>query len=408
LMILSNARSRLAEDVLARLSAMPLMEEAVFHSLRFHDTNIEKEVCDLVLLHRGDAILLSLKAHDIARDPERTTRWLGKQAPKALAQLRGAYRTLQERPTWCDHRIHGQRTFPAGNIRPRHGIALLEAEFEVALPSIHPSLIEANRSVPTSVMSVQDFVSVLNYLRTWHDLLHYVETRHKCLNSVDQCTIGADATLFGYYTVMRDTFDGYSGIADAKIVVTRGEHVRAHSAFRDRERVLAQILEDSMREIASAGPMVLPDDCEDLRAHLPDGSLDRESVREELCELSIQERAALGEQIGVLCGKAVGEGSDGPVYGGVRFTRHPTKAYLIVVGRETSHSELGVHALDLTIAGCVFHERPIGITLVLNQVGDHIQFNWYRVENILPSAEMLAAGQVDFGHIRTRTAIPAR
>jgi hypothetical protein len=404
----SNERTTRAEEVTARLAAMPLMEEAVFHSLRFQDGKLEKEVCDIVLCHRGEAILLSLKAQDTLRDAEQTARWLNKRAPKALGQLRGAYRTLKERETWCQHLIHGRRDFPAGSLRVRHGVALFESASEVTLTNVESRLRDADDMVATTLMSVQNFTNIVQYLRTWRDVTKYLEARHACLRPPDSHTIGADFALFGYYTAMRDTFDGCAGIPDAKIVTARGEHVRGGSAFRDKEVALASILEDSMRGIATAGPVVLPAEGEHLRRHFSEGQVHRDRVREELCELSIQERAALGEQIAVLSRRASVEESGGPFYGGVRFTRHPSKAYVVAVARNADHAELGPHVLELVITAGIYHERPTGIGLALNQIGDELRFNWYLVESIGPSVEMLAMAEKYWGHIRLRSVTTAR
>jgi hypothetical protein len=387
---------------------MPLMEEAVFHSLRFQDGKLEKEVCDILLCHRGEAILLSLKAQDSVRDAEHTARWLNKQAPKALGQLRGAYRTLRERETWCQHLIHGRREFPAGSVRVRHGVALLESASEATLTNVESRLRDADDMVATTLMSVQNFTNIVHYLRTWRDVTKYLEARHACLRPPDSHTIGADLALLDYYTAMRDTFYGCAGIADARIVSARGEHVREGSAFREKEVALAAILEDSMRGIAAAGPVVLPVEGERLRRDFAEGRLDRDRVREELCELSIQERAALGEQIGVLSARACMEKSGGPFYAGVRFTRHPSKAYVVVVARDADQAELGPHVLELVITAGVYHQRPTSIGLVLNQMGDELRFNWYMVENIGPTVEMLAMAEKYWGHIRPRSVTAAR
>jgi hypothetical protein len=112
--------------MVAELAGRPLMRETVFHSAKYLDGQTEKELCDVLLVHRGQGILLSVKAQGRIRDPRATARWLAKNGIKAVAQLGGAYRTLASRDFWCEHPLSGRQEFAARQIAPVHGLALLE------------------------------------------------------------------------------------------------------------------------------------------------------------------------------------------------------------------------------------------------------------------------------------------
>jgi hypothetical protein len=131
-------------------------------------------------------------------------------------------------------------------------------------------------------------------------------------------------------------------------------------------------------------------------------------LRDELCDLTIQERAALGEQIGVLSGRFIEDTPDGPLYGAVRFDRHPERLFVVVLGSNVDQGSLDVEAMDVTIAGCVHHGRTVGIALVLNQVGELLTFSLTKVKDVQWNAEMAEAGRECFGHIRPRRVGVAR
>lgn len=403
-----NARTQEIERLVSRIAAIPLMSEAVFHSLQYQDGKVEKEVCDVLLLHQNEAILLSIKAQEKVRDVSTTKKWVRKYASKALAQLGGAYRTLGERPMWGQHRIWGRKEFRAGSVTPRHGVALLESRFEITVDIEEWRIGDVSADIPTSLMSIDDFFHLIHYLRTWQDLLKYLDSRNACLRFPDCATIGAEVALLGYYTAMRDTFDGCAGIPDAKIVTAGGRHVRPDSAFRDKEAALASVLEDFIRGIAEAGDMPLPAALECSQSRGLFTSLNRDAVREEFCDLTVQERAALGEQIGVLCKRMVDENSTDPLYAGLRLSRRSDRVYVVVVGSDPDHAGLSVQARDVLIAACVYHERHTGIVLMLNQSSDGLKFGIGRVENVEPSIEMIAAGHEYFGHVRPRKIEKAR
>jgi hypothetical protein len=122
----TEPRTLRAERLLAHFVSLPLLRDNVFRAPMYLDGRTEKEVCDVLLLHRGQAIVVSLKAQERPRTDDETARWLRKNAARAVAQLGGAYRTLKIRDFWCDHDILGRKEFQAGEVLPCHGVALLD------------------------------------------------------------------------------------------------------------------------------------------------------------------------------------------------------------------------------------------------------------------------------------------
>lgn len=405
-----NARTMNAERVVRDLVSLPLMRENVFLSPKYLRGKAEKEVCDLLLVHRDEAIVVSIKAQEKRRDEAGTHRWLRNTVGKAINQLGGAYTTLKAREYWCEHGLRGHVRFQPGEIRARHGLALLESRFESVVDVDGTEFARLQARTPVTLMGIADFLYVASYLRTWRDLVQYLDARLAVLREPDVRTLSAEPALFGYYTAMRDSFSGCNGIADAKIVQAAGKHVREGSAIRDKERMLASILEGFIEQISAAGHAELPDDADELRERLPPVSAaGRDVLREDLCDLTIQERAAIGEQIGTLSERVMRETDPEPLlYGAVRLNTHPQKVFVIVVGRDVPHGEASISAIDATIAGCVHYGKTTGVLLLANQVGPELRFTLARFGDVRPTIEMAAAGEELFGHVRPRKTERAR
>jgi len=403
-----NARTLGVELVVGELLSLPLMRENVFHSAKYLDGIIEKEVADLLLVHRGEVIVVSIKAQEKPRDASATFRWATGAIDKAVRQVGGAYKTLSTKDAWCVQAAHTAR-FRAGELRPRHGLALVESQFEMGI-EVEPGLMERLRKVaPVSLMTIADFVRLAAYLRTWRDLNSYLSARANSIKGADASVVGAERPLFVYYTAACDSFAGCGGIADAKIVQAARPAAPA-AAQRDRERAQAELLEKFIERISDAGDVAIPDGEEALRQFLPgvaEGT--RASLRDEFCDLTVQERAAVGEQVSVTCdATAKDDDVESMRYGAVRLPRFPEKLLLVVASKGTPHGEATVAGIDALIAGCVHYRRETGILLLANQLDGAVHFSLGRVVEVHPTVEMTVRGVELFGHVKPRKVKAAR
>jgi hypothetical protein len=105
-----HTRTRWAEEFVEQFAALPLVREWVFRGPSRMDRGIEKEVCDLILSIRSDALLIQMKCQeDPASFPHaKRTNWVLKQAEGALTQIKGAIRSLKGVEIWCDHPRRGR------------------------------------------------------------------------------------------------------------------------------------------------------------------------------------------------------------------------------------------------------------------------------------------------------------
>lgn len=124
-----HQRTDLAEEFVARFSSVPLVTESVFLRPKYLRGGIEREVADLLFVHRRRAIIISLKhqADPHTRSKDRAQEWAKKHAAQAAVQLKGAISTLKSRRFWCEHLRRGRVDFDAGDLKPVEAIAAVEA-----------------------------------------------------------------------------------------------------------------------------------------------------------------------------------------------------------------------------------------------------------------------------------------
>jgi|SRR6185295_1741562 len=170
-------RTLWAEKIVEGLSSRPLTAECVFHSPKYIDRGKQKEVCDLLLVLRGSAILVSLKSQAVlpSRTGDKLVRWINKSAMSAMKQARGALATIAHKPFWCRHSRRGQVDFNPGSIRVVHVVVLTEVLGEVVeLPNATP-LVAGD--IPVTYLSTNDFLNLVNELRAFPDIIAYLDAR---------------------------------------------------------------------------------------------------------------------------------------------------------------------------------------------------------------------------------------
>src|SRR5215470_8952048 len=93
------------EEIAARLCGMPLTAETVFLRPPYQHGQLDREVCDVLIVFRGRGIILSLKsqADPTSRTGPKLERWCGKAARKAARQIAGARRIMATHAFSCEH-----------------------------------------------------------------------------------------------------------------------------------------------------------------------------------------------------------------------------------------------------------------------------------------------------------------
>ncbi|MDQ2801214.1 MAG: hypothetical protein M3Y41_00475 [Pseudomonadota bacterium] len=190
------ARTDDAERVVAHFAQGPLLVENVYLSPLFLSGSQQKELADHLLIHRGQAIVLQLKcqADPGLRIGSTLTRWVTKSASDGVNQLTGALRTIRGKAYWCNHPVFGRVEFQKDQISAIHGVVLVEHRhpgFILPTDSRFPIKI---RDALVSYFTLSDFCNTIEQLRTFRDIVQYLDSRHNACG-VDLRRTGDDEAV---------------------------------------------------------------------------------------------------------------------------------------------------------------------------------------------------------------------
>ncbi len=391
----AESRSTWAEEQAAGFCEAPLTAETVFLRARYEKGG-EKEVCDLFLALRDEALLLSLKHQEDPdlRTGERLARWCGKAAKGAAAELVGAVRTVQERPFWCDHKRRGRVDFAPGALHARHAIAYVETFEPVILQADLP---DHARGVPVTYLASNDLLNLIKELRSFPDLREYLDARLK-LPLVVRRTIGHEKNLYAYYLLNGETFDGCRSLADIEAaLVANSPDLTRRIVEKQEEDSFARAVEyvaDSLTVRAPDYAMGL-DAATLAKYDRPDQRSNYTILQEHLCDLRLPERRALGKILFRLSGQLARQKTD-MVY---RTFYSDRKDFLYVLAgtQGLDRPEILKRAELLMVAGLAHHGKMAGMVIV-DRDGRGFETALMRVPRHSPEA--IAAGQALFGRLR--------
>lgn len=153
---------------------------------------------------RNEGILISVKCQ---RDPTQRkgatlAKWVSKKTKDALKQLEGGIRTSQTRRYWCEHARRGKVLFRPKQIQIIQAIVLVETLEIVRLPD---ELVLEIGGIPVSYFSANDFLNIVNELRTIRDIQKYLEGR-RCLPQEALASVGLEKTIYEYYILNNGIF----------------------------------------------------------------------------------------------------------------------------------------------------------------------------------------------------------
>jgi hypothetical protein len=162
-MAVTQSRTQWAEKQAEEVLAAPFISEFVFRSPQMLD-GTQKEVADLLIVHKGNGLLVSQKAQDdpLSRDQHKNELWVLKATKKGLGQLLGALRP-STKAIWCEHPRRGRVEFPAGLPPITHGLVTVETFRPVDLQSEAADLPLEQTGVPLTYISVVPQFEIAGY-----------------------------------------------------------------------------------------------------------------------------------------------------------------------------------------------------------------------------------------------------
>ena len=291
-------RTLWAEKFFDNFSSIPLTAECIFRSPQYIKSGKQKEVCDFLLMLRDNAILVSMKSQEnpLLRMGYKLQQWIIKNAMSALKQAKGALKTIAHESFWCQHWRRGRVDFKQGSICVAHIIVLTEVFNNIIqLPRNISLLVDG---VPVTYLSLNDFLNLVNKLRAFPDIMAYLDARKMLPNGSLQL-VGHEIPFYEYYISNAESFKGCGGYTDAKIYsetrIIEWQNALLTRISRQKYAYIVEYISDALATRLKNYANGLDTKTKDLF----DPMNDRRNyllMQEELCDLRLSERIALGEQ----------------------------------------------------------------------------------------------------------------
>jgi hypothetical protein len=389
------SRTDWAEEQIAKLCSFPLTAETVFLRVKYERSG-PKEVCDVLLALRAEAVVLSLKHQEDpdSRTGDRLVQWCSKAAEGAARQLVGAVKTIETRSFWCDHAKRGRVDFQPGVLQVRHAIAVVESGEAIELPDALP---DNARGVPVTYMTSSDLGNVIKELHSFPDIVGYLDARLKLPLDVRR-TIGLEESLYSYYVLNDQSFNGCGDFEDVIARLdTDGVELTRRIVEKHKADTFASIIESVSysldvppRDAATWGATaVVPRYAEAFNR------IDYTKAQEYLCDLRLGERRAIGEKFLELRSKV----EKGLGFSSMHSDGGDQDFLLVVaVAKGLDRPTLFAAAERLLVEGLAYYRKTVGMIIVEREGPAYITM---LREGRIDSPDAVAAGEQRFGRLKT-------
>jgi hypothetical protein len=401
----TEVRTLWAERQAEELLSVPFIAGFVFRSPQMIDAS-QKEVADLLVLHKGTGLLVSQKAQE---DPEsrgetKNELWVHKAAKSGVKQLLGALRP-STKPIWCDHSQRGRVDFPDGLPPIVHGLVTVETFRPVDLQPSADQLPLLQENVPITYISLNDFLNVALQLRTVPELVRYLNAR-RVLPEAALRNVGAEQAIFEYY-LLHGTLERCPDHEHARaIVAARAEELKEILEQFEEYHLCSGHLEYVANALATRHAACLDGLPAHLVAHFdaPSARQNYLLMQEVLADLRLLERAALGRQF-----ERVIEGLNGRLEGYVQATAHldsrPEWIFMFARSKGVPR-EVVLSRIETTMRAALSFYQKEQCMVVIDRDGESYEVAITRPEQVFkPSVQDITAGQKLFSSLRT-TSIP--
>ena len=356
----------------------------------------------MLIIHENKSILVSQKCQEdpSVRDHAKTFSWVRKNAAAAVAQLRGALRTVEsKRPAWCLHPRRGRVDFLHGLPQIDHAIAIVEVFERIQLPLDDAKFPLEMNGKPTTYFSVNDFLNVAVELRTVPEIFEYLTARRSLPDS-DLRVIGDEKSLFEFYLLNGGTFHGCGCRSDAASSVAKRQDELAEVLNAKSEwDKYSGLLEQVAYELATRHPAYALDlSAETLSAY--DDPADRKNYLEMqavLADLRLKERAELGRAFfGTI--QSMREKDEGFSYMAAYLDAKPNWVFVCGSSKKVGHADVLNRAMILARAAMAQYTKQ-NCMVVIDRDQASYEVIVVRATSDF-SDEELAAGKRLFGHLK--------
>jgi hypothetical protein len=392
-------RTDLAEEFVAQFASVPLVSECVFLRPKYLRGGVEREVADVLFVHRQHAIIISLKHQGgpDKRSADRTAQWAKKHAVEAAAQLKGAITTLKSRRLWCQHLRRGCVEFDAGQLQPIEAIAAVEAAANGEVIHLAETITLNHQGVPFSYFSVGDLLNLIFQLRSFPELQTYLGAR-AMLSADTRQTLRGEKLLCERYLLNEGGFGGWNGFENALL-----EHAARQSELAmiiakkrrlDSTTLFVEAVADCLSERLSnyeedLAPEVLASfDPSDRRKHYL-------VMQQELCDLTLLERRCLGQLRNDVISKIEEDASALAHRAYIDHSRD--RLYVIAASKGFDRKRAIDAAQTILTAGLAYYGKQRGI-IIVERLGEN--FELAMRDGFSQHEQFKALGEKMFGHLK--------
>lgn len=367
-------RTDWAEIYLEKFSRFPLTWENIFRGPQYLDKT-KKEVVDFLLVLRNEGIFISLKCQEdpVKRRGDKLTKWINKSAKDALKQLKGGIRTSETRGYWCEHPRRGKVFFQPKEIQVTQGIVLVETLEVVRLED--EFLLELE-TIPISYFSVNDFLNVVDELRTIKDIQRYLNGR-KSLPQEVLSTLGLEKTIFEYYILNNGILTNIHGLSQIVREVKNNrkqinELIRIKSHM-DESSYIIENISDALSKRLEGYEKGL-DEKTSARFDPASNRQNYILMQNELCDLVLDERRKIGEKFALIMEKVKNDkNKDSMGYQAISLDSKPNFQYVLSASKGSERRELIKRSEVLIRAALAEYNRERGMIITYNHDIDNFE-----------------------------------
>jgi hypothetical protein len=333
----------------------------------------------------------------LSRSGEKLERWVFKQAEKALAQVRGAAKTILEREIWCEHPRRGRVDFKRGQLALLHGIVLVEHfDQRLALPDTFGL---AEGLLPISYFTTSDFLNIVDQLRAFPEIVQYLDKRHQ-LPEESLRGVGGERVFFQHYILNDGSFDGWRTYPEAEQRSeqhwTEIQAALEAKALADEDASLIEYVSDQLSQRG-------PDPCPDLSAALavrvdpPEKRTGYLKMQEHLCDLPLSGRRLLGAQFRKVFQKLDRKPEGGFTFAAAWADSKPEFVFVFASSRQVPRPEVLKRTWVLLRAALTHYGKEGGLAITDR---DGESFEVALIERFVPQESDHVLAEKFFGRLK--------
>ncbi len=395
------ARTDWAEKYVEMLVGLPFISEFVFRSPK--RLKNDREIADLLISQGETNIVFSQKCQldPDSKSKEKNDLWVLKNTKIGLSQLQGGIKKLTTEGFWCDHPRRGRVEISTPLSKIDEAIVLVETRVKVDLNCDTAAFPLKHNDIPITYLSVDDFLFLVNELRTVPELLRYLSER-RALAEADLRVIGDEKNLFLIYVFKDRHFDGCKTRLDAeKILDQEKEKVSVAIQFKKSNDIYCELLERVAHALSVRNPN-LPKEMETYYepAQNRNGYLKMQLA---IADLDLPERMFLGQAFHGVIERLANSGRTGSdlVFGAYYSGAKPDWVFVFCSSQKMDHKSL-IEALSNLGHGALANYNKTQCLVVADREGQGFEVIYLSHTSELTDYQN-QMGQAHFANLRMST-----